>query len=97
MIQAHTVRDGVVFSLSAAALRKPAFAVINRIQSRTPSEQIAATAVALVAMSEAVGLDPHDLVSRGRRMMSDVDGLFTAEIGAIKAYAAAEIGREVSV
>lgn len=97
MYQPHTVRDGVSFSTTPAAIRKPAFRVIDRMQASKPHEQIVGTAVALLAMAEAIGLNAHELIDRASRMMSAVDGPFTGQIRAIRDYAKHEIGREVSL
>ena len=97
MFQPNTVRDQVRFNTTVASIRQPAFEVINRMQRHTPGTQLTATAVALTVMAEAVGLDPHDLITRAKRMAGPADTPFSPEIGAIREYASNEIGRGVSI
>lgn len=97
MYKPHTIRDQVAFSTSAEKIRKPAFEVINRIQGRTPGEQVVGTAVALVAICEAVGLEVHEIIHGAERIISDVDGPYSPEIRAIKEYAKNEIARGVKL
>jgi hypothetical protein len=93
MLAPHTVRDRVAFTISAERLRRPAFEVINRMQAHDPSAQLVGTAVALVAMAEAISMDPHDLIARAKNVIATADGPAAPEIKAIRDYAANEIGR----
>lgn len=97
MFKPHTVRDQITFSTTAADLRAPAFEVINRMQRHKPGTQIAATSLALVTMAEAIGLDPHELIATAKRMSVAAEGIYSAEIKAIRAYAQNEIGRGVQL
>lgn len=93
MISAPAIRDQIAFFSSPARLRVPAFRVIDRMQDRTPGEQLLGTAVALVAMSEAIGLPLNDLLTVAHNVMRDVEGPFTYHVQAIRDYAKNEIGR----
>jgi hypothetical protein len=66
---------------------------ISHVQQASPANQLNATAIALVAMSEACGLDPFEAVAVAKRVMSDVEGPFTHQIQAIRDYAASELRR----
>lgn len=89
----HTIRDQISFLCSPAKVRVPAFQVINRLDGQAPGEQLMGAAVAIVAMAEAVGLNPQELITRAKRCMSEVDGPYTTHIRAIRDYAANEILR----
>ena len=85
------IKDRIGFFHNAAALRVPAFKVINIVQDEEdPSTQILATAAALVAMSEAIGLDPHDLIQKIHRARNHIDGPFSTEYRAMVEYAKGE-------
>lgn len=87
----QTIRDGIAFNSSAQKLRTPAFSVISALQDHHPSTQIEATFIAAVILAETVGLDPHELVSRARRQLSDLEAVRTSHIDAVREYAAQEL------
>ena len=91
----HSIRDAIAFSSGAAKLRHPAFAVIDALQHTHPAVQLDALFVAAVAMSQALDLDPHEMVIRARRILPDAEGPFGAgeNIGAIREYAKGELRR----
>lgn len=92
MVSDSGIRDQIVFA-SPAALRVPAFRVIDRTDGFTPGQQLMGTALALVAMCEAIQLDPHELIGMARNAMADVEGPFTYHLQAIRDYAKHEIKR----
>lgn len=93
-LNSHTVRDQVSFACNPARFRIPAFQVINRLDGEyTPGEQLLGAAIAVVAMAEAVGIAPHELITRAITAMKQVDGPHTYHIRAIREYAAGEILR----
>jgi len=71
--------------------RALAVKAISHQQGDSPANQLTATAIALVAMSEAAGCNPYDVVAVARRAMNDLEGPFTHQIQAIRDYAAAEL------
>lgn len=85
------VKDGVRFNGNANKLRVPTFSVIHALQQFDPSVQIEATFAAAVILAETIGLDPHELVSRTRRQLSDLEAVRTANIDAVREYAAGEL------
>lgn len=92
MVSDAGIRDQVVFA-SPAALRVPAFRVIDRTDGLPPGEQLLGTALAVVAMCEAIGMNPHELIVVARNAMADVEGPFTYHLQAIRDYAKHEIKR----
>jgi len=78
---------------SPAAIRAPAFTVITRIQGQAPAAQITATAVALCAMVEAVGLRMRDVINVAENTLRDAEGPYTEHIQAIREYAKGELLR----
>lgn len=86
----QTVKDRIGFFHDATGLRVPAFKVINLVQDEDPANQILATATALVALAEAIGVDPHDLIQKIQRAKHHIDSPFSNEYRAIGAYAQGE-------
>lgn len=93
MISAPAIREQIALAANPARLRIPAFRVIDRMQDYRPGEQLLGTAVALVAMSEAIGMSLHDLLSVAQNAMREVEGPFTHHVQAIRDYAKHELGR----
>jgi hypothetical protein len=89
----HSIRDAITFSSSASRLRVPAFEVIQGLQRHPPAVQMDALFVAAVAMSQALGLDPHEMVVRARRILPDAEGAYGAghHLGAVRDYAKGEL------
>lgn len=79
--------------ISPAAVRAPAFRVIDRLQRMDPAVQLTATAVALCAMVESLGLDMEDVINVAQNTLRDAEGPFTTHIQAIREYAKHEILR----
>ena len=92
MISNVAIRDQITFA-TPPDLRAPAYRVIDRTDGFSPGQQLMGTALALVAMSEAVGLNPHELIVFAQNAMADVEGPFTYHIQAIRDYAKHEIKR----
>lgn len=90
MPSAAGVRDRIAMP-DLSACRSLAVQQINHIQGTPPSMQIFSTAVALVAMCDAVELDPHDVVIIANRAMNDLESPFTHQIQAIRDYAKSEL------
>lgn len=80
-------------SVTPAQVRAPAFKVLDRIQHLHPSVQITATAVALCAMAEAVGLRMRDVIVIAENTLADCEGPYTEHIQAIREYAKGELQR----
>lgn len=80
-------------SSEVAALRAPAFAVINRMEGVEPHLQFNALALAFVVAAQALGLDPHEEVQRAARKVSAAEGPHTTHVQAIRDYVAGELAR----
>ena len=91
-----TIADRVRTDSTVAVLREPAFAVISRLESVDPSDQIRAAFLSAVVMAEAVGLDPHEEVQRAKRIMAPAEADYTYHVQAIRDYAANELNRRPS-
>jgi hypothetical protein len=91
--RSHSIRDQISFLSNPAAVRIPAFCVIDRlgVKQQTPGEHLLGCAVALVAMAEACYLDPHELITRANNLMAHVEGPFTQHAQAIREYARQEL------
>lgn len=82
---------GKIGYFSPASIRNPAFRVIERIQYVDPAAQITATAVALCAMCQAIGLDMRDVINVAENTLRDADGPYYEHIKAIRDYAKGEL------
>lgn len=73
--------------------RSLAIQQVNHVQQARPVDQMVATALALVAMSEACELNPHDVVAVARNAMADAESPFTHQLQALRDYARTELRR----
>lgn len=89
----HTVADRISFRSSLAPLKVPAFCVLDALTSTSddPSIQIEALALTLVLLTQPLGLDPHELVSRAKRQISDADAVRNPHLEAIRDFAGGEM------
>lgn len=90
-IASHVVRDRIGFRSSLAALKVPAFKVLSSVQDVDTDLQIEALALTLTILADASGLDPHELVSRSRRMIADADRVDNPHLEAIADFAKGEL------
>lgn len=82
--------DQVRLCSDASRMRRPAFLVIDAIQSNTQStngEKIVAVMVTLIAMCESSGVPFDDVFEKAINMTRDVEGPFTAHLQSIRDYA----------
>lgn len=91
--QPHTVRDGVAFASAPGPLRACAAGVMARMQDHAPQYQLLGTAVALAAMAESIGLNPHAVLSRARNALRDLEAAHTHQVQAVRDYARGELLR----
>jgi hypothetical protein len=89
----HVIRDQLSFLCNPARIRKPAFAVISRLQNFTPGEQVLGTAVGLIAICESANISLDDVITRARNIIRDAEASHTSHIQAIRDFAANEIRR----
>jgi len=92
MYRPDPIRDRLGVA-NPAEIRGPAFAIIDRLQHMDPSVQLTATAVALCAMCEALGVDMRYAINVAENTLRDSEGPFTTHIQAIREYAKGEILR----
>lgn len=91
---AHTIRDQIAYLMDAKRIRRPAFEVINRLQTFTPGEQLVGTAVALRLMCESAGVSMEDVLTvAGNVIAEDTKSAFSSQLNAVRDYAAGEIKR----
>ena len=92
MASPQSVRDQIGMP-DLTQCRSLAVQQIAHVQLASPANQLTATAIAIVAMSEACGIDPYDVIAVARRAMNDVESPFTHQVQAIRDYAASELRR----
>lgn len=92
MASPQSVRDQIGMP-DLTQCRQLAVHQINHVQQASPANQLVATAIAIVAMSEAVDLNPYDVIAVARRAMNDAESPFTHQIQAIRDYAKSELRR----
>lgn len=89
----HAIRDRIIFASAAAPLREPSFAIVDQLQFYDPAVQMDALFVTAVAMATVIGLDPHEMVARARRILPAAEGPFTDQLQAARDYAKGELRR----
>lgn len=86
----------VRFALAADAVvkdvRAPAFLVLDRLQHLPAHKQMLALTAALAIMANAIGQDPHELITQVRRMVREA-GLIESSADALSDYAKGELRR----
>lgn len=83
----HTIRDRVAFSSRSVSLKEPTFQVIHALQHLEPDVQVEALFLAATILSTSIGLDPHDLIVRARRILTDTEVFPNAHLDAVRDYA----------
>jgi hypothetical protein len=86
-----TIRDRIAFRTTLGPLKAPAFSVVSALQDHTKDVQLEALALVTVLAAQGAGLDPHELIVRARRQVSDANAVRNPTIEAIEAYAAGEL------
>lgn len=89
----HTIRERLSFSVNPEPVRRAAFAVLDAVQFFQPHYQLDALFNLGVAMAQTLGLDPHELVARAKRMLPDVEGPYTDALQTARDYAKGELAR----
>jgi hypothetical protein len=92
MLEPRNVSDRIGW-VSPVAIQPAAFRVLDRLQRMDPAVQIMATAVALCAMSESLGLRMRDVINVAENVLRDSEGPYTTHIQAIRDYAKYELLR----
>jgi hypothetical protein len=92
MLRPENVRDQIGW-VHPAAIRGPAFQIIDRLQRIHPTVQLTATAVALCAMAQECGISMRDLIVTAENTLRDCEGPYTEHVQAIRDYARNEILR----
>ena len=90
-IDPHVVRDRLAFRSSLAQLKVPAFKVLSAVQEEDTDLQIEALTIAMTILADGSGLNPHELVSRARRMISDAERVDNPHLEAISDFAKGEL------
>lgn len=84
------IRFAIAASVSAEAVREPAFLVLDGLQSLPASRQLEAVFAAAVLLARGAGVDPHDMVTRAKRQVPDIEAAEGAA-SAISDYAKGEL------
>lgn len=87
MMEPHTIRDRVAFSSRSVSLKQPAFRVISALQDLDPDVQIEALFLAATVLATSIGLDPHALITRARRILNETEVFPNAHLDAVRDYA----------
>lgn len=91
MKQPKTIRDQLSFLSNAAGLRAPLVKTVSAVQDYEPHLQLLGIAATLVCLADAIGINPHDLISRAQRAAADIDGPFANQWQAMRDYARGEL------
>lgn len=87
-----TVRHRLMGNCSIRPLKLPAFTLIDALQHETDkAKALDAFYLTAVLLADGVGIDPHELVSRARRQITEATALRNPHLEAIKEFAAGEL------
>jgi hypothetical protein len=89
----HAIRLSIHAATAPAKFREPSFRIVDALQFPPPEVQLDALFLTAVAMATVVGLDPHEMVTRAKRILPEADGPFTDQISALTDYAKGELRR----
>lgn len=87
----HTIRDRVTFRATLEPIKAPAFSVLDALQSHPADIQVEALALTFTILSQSAGLEPHELVERAKRQLSDAAAVRNPIPEAIEAYGRGEL------
>lgn len=82
-----SVLQKVRLSSRSVSLREPSFRIVNALQDLDPAIQIEALCLTTVVLCQHIGMDPHELVSRMKRMLSETEHLPNQHLDAVRDYA----------
>jgi hypothetical protein len=87
-----SIRHRLMGGCSLRPLKQTAFTLIDALQHQE-DKALALDAFFLTAvlLSDGVGIDPHELVSRSRRQINEAARLRNPHLQAIKEFAAGEL------
>ena len=85
-----SIRFAVAASSVVGDIREPAVAILDRLQRFPAARQLDAAFAAAVVLASAIGLDAHDLVTRAKRQLVDLEGAETSFM-ALADYAKGEL------
>lgn len=88
-----SIRDRVLGFRDVPTLRNLLVGVVDRLQDLPPQHQIIAPALTFYCFCKGVGINPIDVLILLERMEKDVDGPFSNQWAAMKAYAAGELNQ----
>lgn len=89
----HVVRDQIRFISNLPRLRRAVFALLDRLQSFTPGEQVVGTAVALIATCQSANISLDDVITTARNVLAAAEKADDGHLGALRDFAANEIAR----
>lgn len=87
----HTIQDRIAFRSSLRQLKEPSFRVLAGVGECPPDIQIEALALCFTLLTTNAGMDPHLLVQRAKRQITDADRVDTPHLEAIADFAKGEL------
>ena len=70
----ETIRTQLRLGAQLGDVRDPTFLVLNGVQKLPASKQLLATFAAGVLMATSINEDPHELIAKVRRMLTEATG-----------------------
>lgn len=87
-----SIRHRLMGNCSIRPLKLTAFTLIDALQHETDkAKAIDAYFLTAVLLADGVGIDPHELVSRARRQITEATALRNPHLEAIREFAAGEL------
>jgi hypothetical protein len=85
------VVDGIRWFSEHSALRKPMVRCISAMQDYRPEVRVLAPALAFTCMCDALGLNPHEVITQVKNATHNVNGPFSVQYRAMTDYTRGEI------
>jgi hypothetical protein len=86
-----SVVDAIRWFSEHSRLRKPMVRVITAMQDYQPELRVLAPALAFTCMCDALGLNPHEVITQIKNATHNVNGPFSGQYRAMTAYTRGEI------
>lgn len=93
-MSAASVRDAISFMTNAVAVRTQLPKVFVALDHEPPAIQVMTLASAVVLAADALGINPHELIQRVRRMQHDMDTPFAHQWDAMRSYVKEELTQQ---
>jgi hypothetical protein len=90
------LKDAITLGMAAASaaspIRQGVMALLDRLQFISPAAQLDSVFALGTAMATSLGLDPHELVTRAKKVIPDLE-VFDEKMNVVRDYTQGELRR----